>query len=148
MGNEDRITDSVEAMSRDETLSRVFEGLGLTDNTSSLGKSQNHDGGGDVFSSLFSNPELLAKLPTIISSVKPIIDMLGRSGGEAGQSIPSAAISRKSEAQDTQKTPQKPGADSRTALLCALKPYLGEDRRRAIDYIVKLSKLGDILKTL
>jgi hypothetical protein len=41
-----------------------------------------------------------------------------------------------------------PSADSRTALLCAMKPYLSRDRQNAIDYIVKIGKLGDILKTL
>ena len=38
--------------------------------------------------------------------------------------------------------------DRRAALLCAMKPYLSHDRQQAIDYILKLSRLGDLLKTL
>ena len=40
------------------------------------------------------------------------------------------------------------GSDSRTALLCAIKPYLGSERQTAIDYIIKLGRLSEILKTL
>lgn len=115
---------------------------------------------GDVFSSLLSNPELIAKLPVIISSVKPIIEMLGKgfsSGGATdaggGTVAPSTASTASPDAsvsaaalKDTSVHGR--GSDSRTALLCAMKPYLSDDRRNAVDYIVKLSRLGEILKTL
>ena len=106
----------------------------------------------DLFSSLLSSPELLAKLPSIISTVKPLMEMLGASSNQ-GPSAPQAI----------QATAKPGGADSlgqgtkggdrggnaqRSALLCALKPYLSSDRRRAIDYIIKLDRLGDVLKTL
>lgn len=91
----------------------------------------------DIISSLLSNPELLSKLPTLMSSVKPIIEILGK-----GQS-PKASAS-----PNTDEKKEPPISDRRSALLCAMKPYLSHDRQVAIDYIIKLSRLGDILKTL
>ena len=96
----------------------------------------------DILSSLLSNPELLANLPKIISTVKPLMEMLGSKEAakhadatvQASTSVPSA-----NEKKDT---------DRRAALLCAMKPYLSPDRCRTIDYVIKLSHLGDILKTL
>jgi hypothetical protein len=37
-------------------------------------------------------------------------------------------------------------AERREALLCALKPYVSEGRRDAIDYIIRISRMSDILK--
>ena len=99
---------------------------------------------GDLVSTALSNPELLAKLPMMISAAKPIIEAFSQKGKE--NDTPSApAIS-----QDICKSESisKSGYDKRAALLCAMKPYLSVDRQNAIDYIVKLSRLGDILKTL
>ncbi len=92
----------------------------------------------DLISSVLGNPELIAKLPTILSTVKPIIEMLGKSAG--GESVP--AISAHTEKKESHHD------DRRAALLCAMKPYLSHDRQMTIDYIIKLSRLGDILKTL
>lgn len=96
----------------------------------------------DLISSLMSNPELLSKLPTILSTVKPLLEMLGSAS--------------KPQAQDSIPTAAKPQIDAHSAksrdrraeLLCAMKPYLSHDRCEAIDYIIKLSRLGEILKTL
>ena len=106
-------------------------------------------GSADILSSLLSNPELIAKLPTIIASIKPIIEILGKSGIGSNEAVSVASLPQKSEAVTVQAAKTDRGnPDSRTALLCAMKPYLGEDRRQAIDYIVKLGRLGEILKTL
>lgn len=69
-------------------------------------------------SALAANPELMAKLPELLSVMKPLL------GG----------------AKDTGQT------DKKLALLCALKPYLSPKRCETIDYITKVSKLGDTLK--
>lgn len=99
----------------------------------------------DLLSAFLSNPDLISKLPTIISTVKPILDMLGAASSQKNQTkaVPAASVS-------TEKPPQisKAAEDRRAALLCAMKPYLSRDRQDAIDYIVKLSRLGDILKSL
>ena len=113
-------------------------------------------GGGDLLSSLLSNPELISKLPAILSGVKPILDIL-KSTGAAPQGIPSPAVPTSAAITPNTETKKDTPAslvhrshasDSRTALLCAMKPYLSRDRQNAIDYIVKIGRLGDILKTL
>lgn len=103
----------------------------------------------DIFSSLLSNTDLISKLPQIISIVKPMLELLGNPPMQAPEHA-------KSDHKDiTPALPAHPAAAARakndadrTALLCAMKPYLSKDRQNAIDYIIKLSRLGDILKTL
>jgi hypothetical protein len=102
-----------------------------------------HKATDDIFSSLLSNPELLAKLPSLISSVKPILDVLS-SRPEPKSAPPEAAQST----QAASVTKSKGKYDRHAALLCAMKPYLSRDRQNTIDYIIKLSRLGDILKNL
>ncbi len=114
----------------------------------------------DILSSLLSNPELLAKLPTIISTVKPIMEMLSSTAASGGatsapSSVPTFSPSPSASPSDGDGTVpasashhHRRGDDRRAALLCALKPYLSSDRRQAIDYIIKLDRLGDVLKTL
>ena len=82
-------------------------------------------------SSLLSNPDVISKIPDIISVISP---MLGNS-----QNSVSAA-----------KTPSKPKkpTDNRAALMAALKPYLNPSRQEALNYLLKLNQLGDILKSL
>lgn len=102
---------------------------------------------GDIFSSLLSNPDLLMKLPSIISAAKPIIEMMSQPKQQA--SSETATVSAGSVLKPSQPSHHASHlTDNRTALLCAMKPYLSDDRRRVIDYIVKLGRLGDILKTL
>lgn len=102
---------------------------------------------GDIFSSLLSNPDLLMKLPSIISAAKPIIEMMSQPKQQA--SSEAATVSAGSVLKPSQPSHHASHlTDNRTALLCAMKPYLSDDRRRVIDYIVKLGRLGDILKTL
>ena len=158
---------------QDEILASILQRLGGSDSSSTnagaaveVGASS---GGatsvgsnplGDVFSSLLSNPELIAKLPVIISSVKPIIEMLGKgfslgavstsadaSGGAVATPVASTDATVSTSALNDTSVHGR-GSDSRTVLLCAMKPYLSDDRRNAVDYIVKLSRLGEILKTL
>lgn len=111
----------------------------------------------DLFSSLLSNPELISKLPAILSSIKPIMELFG---GRNTSTPASAAVSADPSAAQASKVtePTVPASvlpkatqettDRRAALLCAMKPYLSHDRQQTIDYVIKLSRLGDILKTL
>ena len=115
---------------------------------------------GDLASLLLSNPALLEKLPTLLSMAKPLIGIFSNQAlqqGSAQESIQASAQMAATEeravgAFDAPKN-NKPAVshndpDRRAALLCAMKPYLSADRREAIDYIIKLSKLGDLLKSL
>lgn len=110
--------------------------------------SANHKQSPDIVSALLSNPELLAKLPSIISAVKPMLDMLGNakltSPSQPSVNIPISEHNLPSIPQQHNKKE----IDHRSDLLCAMKPYLNRDRQDAIDYIIKLSRLSDILKTL
>ncbi|MBE6538570.1 MAG: hypothetical protein E7671_03795 [Ruminococcaceae bacterium] len=44
--------------------------------------------------------------------------------------------------------PKSKSEADREALLCALKPYLSHEKADTIDRLIKLSRLGDILKSL
>lgn len=99
----------------------------------------------DILSSLLSNPELIAKLPQLISFVSPILS--GFLGGGQKETPKESESAQASPALPTQ-IKHTPHSDSRAALLCAIKPYLCSDRQAAVDYIIKLSRLGEILKTL
>ena len=76
---------------------------------------------------ILSNPDLMTKLPEVISVLRPMME--GKGNGEKKGQTPHSN-------------------DKRTALLCALKPYLSPKRREAIDYITKIGKLGDVMKNL
>jgi hypothetical protein len=99
----------------------------------------------DILSTLLSNPEMIAKLPSLISSVKPMLDMLSLGSPPIAAPVGAQTDSDKETGVTAKKSPSD---DRRAALLCAMKPYLSHDRQQAIDYILKLSRLGSLLKTL
>ena len=121
-----------------------------------------------ILDKVLSNPEILTTVASALS---------GASGGtgeaEKTADLPSTEESVPASAPlDTdvmmQKLPQimkmlspmmsGPGAknhspahdpsDKRACLLLAIKPYLSKERCEAIDYIIKFSKLSEILKTM
>lgn len=137
--------------SQDEILSEILKkfsssGAFATDRPSAQDTSQT--GAGDMLSAFLSNPELIAKLPSIVATVRPIIEMLGKT------SSLSSSTASPPPPPPVESVPAALGlsgshsSDSRTALLCAIKPYLGSERQNAIDYVIKLGRLGEILKTL
>ena len=63
-------------------------------------------------------PELMAKLPMLMSTLGP---MLGKNSGKK---------------------------DEKTALLLALKPYMSPQRCEAIDMLVTLGRIGEIMRQL
>ncbi|MBQ8849699.1 MAG: hypothetical protein IJ011_05145 [Clostridia bacterium] len=76
--------------------------------------------------------EVSASMPDIgalVQSLAPMMSKLGSSGKDrrGGESCESA---------------------KREALLCALKPYLSQGRREAVDYIIRISQISDILKNI
>ena len=40
------------------------------------------------------------------------------------------------------------GTDRREVLLCALKPYLSPEKCAAVDYLIRLSRVGDAIRAL
>lgn len=69
-------------------------------------------------------------LSALISTLSPL--MSGLSGGS----------------HSSEKTRNDTEAHRREALLCALKPYVSEGRRDAIDYIIRISRMSEVLKTI
>jgi hypothetical protein len=63
-------------------------------------------------------PELLGKLPMLMGALGP---MLGKADGKK---------------------------DEKTALLLALKPYLSPERCAAVDYLIRLSRVGDAIRAM
>lgn len=102
---------------------------------------------GDLLSTLLSNPELLSKLPQMISLAKPLMSVFSQSTQQTDGTDKSVATVTPAPAS-AQHNAKQHLPDNRAALLHAMKPYLSQERREAIDYIVKLEKLGEILKSL
>ncbi len=129
---------------------------GIFDILSKLGSMQNPttsnvekpSGAGEspLLSSLLSNPELLSKLPELISIVSPLLSNLSPIGN--AQTHTPAAPQNQAKPAGAFLPTQSREVQNSNALLCALKPYLKKERQDAIDYMIKLNRLGDILKTL
>ncbi len=69
--------------------------------------------------------DISAKLPDLMANAAPILAAL--SGGGKGGKMPD---------------------DDRTRLLCALKPYVNPHRKEAIDTIVNLARISEVIKTI
>lgn len=74
-------------------------------------------------------PEMLSKLPQMLSALSPLV----KGGGEKETG---AGKSPKSE------------TEKRRRLLEALKPYLSDSRREAIDGIMKVTEMTDLMSKL
>ena len=140
-GGADYLSNVIKAISQGASAKQTSEQDGDGNAEPTLGGDQLS--GGDLLSTLLSNPDVLSKLPTVISAIKPFMEMMGSQSAQT-----SAPPQGKADEKPSPSTLHHEGHDSRTALLCAMKPYLSAERRQAIDYIVKLGRLGDILKTL
>lgn len=145
MSEKDISVNMNENASQDQLLSDILSRFAQS--SSQAPQKSNQSGtNADILSSLLSNKELMSKLPQIISVAKPIFELMGSGtvkNPEPQQNESASAL----PAYPASSARTKSEAD-RAALLCAMKPYLSRDRQNAIDYIIKLSRLGDILKTL
>ncbi len=82
----------------------------------------------DGLSRVLSDPQALEKLPAIMAALRPMLT------GDAAPRTPSAH-------SDSNE-------GNRDRLLLALRPFLSPERRRAIDTILRLSKLGAVFGEL
>lgn len=85
----------------------------------------------DIFSAI--NPEMIAKIPDIISAAKPVME---------------AIKCYRSDSRAAESQARRPGvsSDKRNALLLALKPYVNEHRQHTVDMILSVSKFSSVLK--
>ena len=117
-------------------------------------------GGG--FSSLLQNPDIAAKPPRIMEALKPVMEEMRAEQGGASPAADAAASGVAENAESTAASAsadppvalpvggggggkQRSSSARRCALLKALEPYLSDNRREAMEYIIKVSSLIDIL---
>ncbi|MBE6680154.1 MAG: hypothetical protein E7598_06495 [Ruminococcaceae bacterium] len=103
-------------------------------------------GGG--LSSLLQNPDIAAKLPRIMEALGPVMAEMRSEGGEKTEEDTTddksenpigaalAAVNGKGKNRSSAR---------RCTLLKALEPYLSPNRREAMEYIIKVTSLIDLL---
>ena len=123
--------------------------------------------GGGGIPQLLQNPEIAAKLPRIMEALAPVMaemkaEKAAAAAAETAQAQQSAAET--AEPAETAGAAQAAGASAaaptvqpaaagakataasrRTALLRALAPYLSAERQNALDTVMKVSALLDLL---
>lgn len=129
-----QISDAIDRLlANPDLLSAVASAIGAQAPTNATVKKEIGSDGGDTNTAKESetaSPIAAAesgtssKIPDIMANAAPIIAAL--SGGKGG------------------KTPD----DDRTRLLCALKPYVNPHRRDAIDTMVQLARISEIIKAV
>ena len=102
-------------------MTKIGDITGRTDDKETPSKPEQDTEG---ISGLLSDPDIMSKLPEVISVMKPLIS-------------PSA-----SEPSHRKTT------DKRLDLLMAMKPFLSSKRCEAIDYIARMSKIAETVKGL
>lgn len=94
--------------------------------------------------SLLQNPEIAAKLPRIMEALAPV---MAEMKAEKADGAPAQAADAADALQKALPAMGKahPSASRRMALLRALAPYLSADRQSALDTVIKVSTLIDLL---
>ena len=95
----------------------------------------------DGISRVLANPEMMAKLPQVMSMLAPMMQQAKPTEQES--SVPaSAALSPSHGGKEYDRR------NCRNDLLLALKPFLSPERCRAVDMLLGLSRLGDVLQKM
>ena len=82
---------------------------------------------------------LIMENPSLIAEIKALAE-----GGEKEVEKPSEAKEEPAEAVSVSETP--PARSRRRELLSALKPYLSEERCRAVDQMISLGEILDMMR--
>ena len=77
---------------------------------------------------LFSNPAVMTAIPTLMKELGPMLSGLGGKGDSGGGAA-------------SLKFLQGGHPDRHTALLCAVKPYLGHERQEAAEQLIRLCRI-------
>lgn len=94
----------------------------------------------DGISRVLANPEMMAKLPQVMSMLAP---MMQQAKPMQEVSVPASAPAISSHGGK-----EYDRRNCRNDLLLALKPFLSPERCRAIDMLLGLSRLGDVLQKM
>ena len=89
-------------------------------------------------SRVLSNPEMMAKLPDVMKMLAPMV--------QGAQSVPTPSAT--ASTPSSQEKGDRDHRSCRNDLLIALKPFLSPERCRAIDMLLGLSRLGDVLQKM
>lgn len=110
--------------------------------------------GAGGFAALLQNPQITERLPQILEALSPIMaEMQGGKQESAPDEVQAAKeVAPPSASPDALLVKllggngkQREGSANRLALLHALKPFLSDNRKEAMEYICKVSGLLDIL---
>ena len=108
-----------------------------------------------AISQLTAHPELLSAVASALGGTPQKTDSPANdqsAGASASPSEPDLAALMGSIAPVMSalggKRKRDPRDEHRDALLCALKPYLNEGRRRVLDHILRIGQFGDIFKMI
>lgn len=120
--------------------------------------------GGGGIPQLLQNPEIAAKLPRIMEALAPVMAEMKAEKAAAAAAETAQAPQSAAETAETAEAAQAAGASAaapavqpaaagtkataasrRTALLRALAPYLSAERQNALDTVMKVSALLDLL---
>ncbi len=123
--------------------------------------------GGEGIPQLLQNPEIAAKLPRIMEALAPVMAEMKaekaaaaaaetaqapQNATETAEPAETAGAAQAAEASAAAPTVQPAAAGAkataasrRTALLRALAPYLSAERQNALDTVMKVSALLDLL---
>ncbi len=109
--------------------------------------SENAEGFGGI-SALLQNPEIASRLPRIMEALAPVMaEMKNEKKEETVAAVADNAPSPPSEnaAMALLSGVRSKGRSERYELLRALEPYLSDNRRQAMEYILKVASIIDIL---
>ena len=84
----------------------------------------------DGLASILGNAEMMAKLPQVMALLSPMLEK-----SVPTQATPTASIPKSSESY-------------RNELLLALKPFLSSERQNAVDVMLRVSQLVQVLRHL
>ena len=82
----------------------------------------------DGLASILANPEMMAKLPQVMALLSPMLEK-----SIPTQATPAVSLPKSSESH-------------RNELLLALKPFLSPERQNAVDVMLRVSQLGQVLR--
>ena len=101
---------------------------------------------GGVLGGLLSNPAIWSALPQILNGLGHLSDLRGNSSGESTTPESKTAAAQGTTPEERRNAFSTP--DRHTALLCALKPYLGHERQQVADYLISLCRMWGTLQSV
>lgn len=98
---------------------------------------------------VLQDPQMMAKLPEVMAMLRPMMGQLtgGASPDHAATATDVPAAAKPTEERSLSHHSGGSGCrERRVALLCALRPYLSPRRQEAIDYILRMDKMGKLFR--